>query len=37
MNFMQSSVFKYFVPGIILQSVVIAGGYGTGRDWLNFS
>lgn len=37
MNFMQSSVFKkYFVPGIILQSVVIAGGYGTGRELVEF-
>jgi len=23
---------KYFVPGIVFQSCVIAGGYGTGRE-----
>ena len=27
---------KYLVPGIIFQSVVIAGGYGTGREILEF-
>lgn len=37
MNFMQSDTFKkYFVPGIIFQSVVIAGGYGTGRELVEF-
>lgn len=37
MNFMKSDVFKkFFVPGIILQSVVIAGGYGTGRELVEF-
>jgi len=36
-SFMQSNVFrKYFIPGIILQSVVIAGGYGTGRELVEF-
>lgn len=37
MNFVQSETFKkYFVPGIIFQSVVIAGGYGTGRELVEF-
>ncbi len=37
MNFVQSQTFKkYFVPGIIFQSVVIAGGYGTGRELVEF-
>lgn len=27
---------KYFVPGIVFQSVVIAGGYGTGRELIEF-
>jgi len=37
MSFMQSQTFKkYFVPGIIFQSVVIAGGYGTGREIVEF-
>ncbi len=37
MNFIKSESFKkYFVPGIIFQSVVIAGGYGTGREIVEF-
>lgn len=37
MKFMQSATFKkYFVPGIIFQSVVIAGGYGTGKEIVEF-
>lgn len=37
MNFVRSDVFKkYFVPGIVFQSVVIAGGYGTGRELVEF-
>lgn len=37
MKFMQSSWFKkYLVPGFIFQSVVIAGGYGTGREIVEF-
>lgn len=37
MNFVNSDTFKkYFVPGIIFQSVVIAGGYGTGRELVEF-
>jgi uncharacterized membrane protein YkvI len=37
MNFVNSSTFKkYFVPGIVFQSVVIAGGYGTGRELIEF-
>ncbi len=34
---MASSVFKKFVlPGMVFQSVVIAGGYGTGREIVEF-
>ncbi len=37
MNFVNMESFKkYLVPGIIFQSVVIAGGYGTGREILEF-
>ncbi|WP_432663168.1 hypothetical protein R9X47_21635 [Wukongibacter baidiensis] len=37
MNFVNSKTFKkYFVPGIVFQSVVIAGGYGTGRELVEF-
>lgn len=37
MNFLKSATFKkYFIPGIIFQSVVIAGGYGTGREIVEF-
>lgn len=37
MNFINSETFKkYFVPGIVFQSVVIAGGYGTGRELAEF-
>ncbi len=37
MNFVKSDTFKkYFIPGIIFQSVVIAGGYGTGREIVEF-
>jgi uncharacterized membrane protein YkvI len=37
MNFVRSDTFKkYFVPGIVFQSVVIAGGYGTGRELVEF-
>lgn len=37
MNFVKSATFKkYFVPGIIFQSVVIAGGYGTGKELIEF-
>jgi len=37
MNFIKSPIFqKYFIPGIIFQSVVIAGGYGTGREIVEF-
>lgn len=27
---------KYFVPGIVFQSLVIAGGYGTGRELVEY-
>ena len=37
MDFMKSGWFrKYIVPGIIFQSVLIAGGYGTGRELVEF-
>lgn len=37
MNFVKSDTFKkYFVPGIVFQSVVIAGGYGTGKEIIEF-
>jgi uncharacterized membrane protein YkvI len=37
MNFVKSGWFrKYLVPGIIFQSVLIAGGYGTGRELVEF-
>lgn len=37
MNLVKSPTFKkYFVPGIVFQSVVIAGGYGTGRELIEF-
>lgn len=37
MNFLKSDTFKkYFVPGIVFQSVVIAGGYGTGKEIIEF-
>jgi len=33
----QPSVFRrYFLPGFVFQSVVIAGGYGTGRELVEF-
>ena len=33
----QSTVFqRYFLPGFVFQSVVIAGGYGTGRELVEF-
>ena len=34
---LNSAVFrKYFLPGFVFQSVVIAGGYGTGRELAEF-
>ena len=33
----KASLFKrYFLPGFVFQSVVIAGGYGTGRELAEF-
>lgn len=33
----RSSIYrKYFLPGFVFQSVVIAGGYGTGRELVEF-
>ena len=37
MHFLSSSIFrKYFLPGFVFQSVVIAGGYGTGRELVEY-
>lgn len=37
MSFINSSFFKkYLLPGIIFQSVLIAGGYGTGRELVEY-
>lgn len=37
MNIFDSSSFKrYFLPGFVFQSVVIAGGYGTGRELVEY-
>lgn len=37
MGIMDSKVFqKYFIPGILFQSCVISGGYGTGREIIEF-
>jgi len=37
MKFIGSPVFKkYFLPGFVFQSVVIAGGYGTGRELIEY-
>jgi len=35
--FMDSSWYKkYLLPGFIAQSVVVAGGYGTGRELVEY-
>ena len=37
MFFLQASFFKkYLLPGFVFQSVVIAGGYGTGREIVEY-
>ncbi len=37
MSFIRSSFFKkYLLPGFVFQSVVIAGGYGTGRELVEY-
>ena len=37
MNFLKSSFFKkYLLPGFVFQSVTIAGGYGTGRELVEY-
>ncbi len=37
MKFLTSSFFKkYLLPGFVFQSVVIAGGYGTGRELVEY-
>ena len=36
-NFLKSKFFRtYFLPGFVFQSVVIAGGYGTGRELIEY-
>jgi uncharacterized membrane protein YkvI len=37
MSFFNAPAFKkYFLPGLVFQSVVIAGGYGTGRELVEY-
>jgi len=37
MSFLRSPFFKkYLLPGFVFQSVIIAGGYGTGRELVEF-
>lgn len=37
MNFLNSPFFKkYLLPGFVFQSVIIAGGYGTGREIVEY-
>ena len=37
MKFIQTDTFKkFFIPGFVLQSIVIAGGYGTGAELIEF-
>lgn len=37
MRFLSSPIFKkYLLPGFVFQSVVIAGGYGTGRELVEY-
>ena len=37
MKFLTGSFFKkYLLPGFVFQSVVIAGGYGTGRELVEY-
>lgn len=37
MRILDSTLFKkYFLPGFVFQSVVIAGGYGTGREIIEY-
>ena len=36
-NFLNSKFYrKYLLPGFVFQSVVIAGGYGTGRELIEY-
>ncbi len=33
----QSKIFqRYLLPGFVFQSIIIAGGYGTGRELVEF-
>ena len=37
MSFIKTPAFKkYFLPGFVFQSVVIGGGYGTGRELVEY-
>ena len=37
MNILKSSTFqKYLLPGFVFQSVIIGGGYGTGRELVEY-
>ena len=33
---MMSAFRQYFLPGIIFQSMIVAGGYGTGQELIQF-
>ncbi len=36
-NLLQSKIFqRYLLPGFVFQSIIIAGGYGTGRELVEF-
>ncbi len=36
-NLFQSKIFqRYLLPGFVFQSIIIAGGYGTGRELVEF-
>ena len=37
MSFLKSATFKkYLLPGFVFQSVTIGGGYGTGRELVEY-
>ncbi len=37
MSFLNSRFFRvYIIPGAVFQSVVVAGGYGTGRELVEY-
>ena len=35
-NFLKSKFFRTYLPGFVFQSVVIAGGYGTGQELIEY-